>query len=206
MTTADKIRTRTYGIIILAAGSSARMGQPKQLLEYRGKSLLQHAIDEATKTGVKNIVVILGNSAGSIKQNVKQNGTVFLENPEYEEGMASGIRLGVGYLTKDKENMIEGILVMLCDQPFVNSELLTKLLERQITTDAPVVASSYRNKKGVPALFHKDVFPELLALKGDKGARGIIRKNDRETITVEFPRGNTDIDTPEDYKKLVSGH
>lgn len=195
----------SYSIIILAAGSSSRMGQPKQLLEYNGKSLLQHAVDEALGTGVENIVVILGEYADEIKRNIKKDGIKLLENPDHKEGMASGIRLGLHYLTKDRENMTEGVLIMLCDQPFVNSGLLTDLPEKQKVTGAPIVVSSYGNSKGVPAVFHKSVFPELLNLKGDKGAKGIIKKYNEETRTVDFPRGHIDIDTLEDYRNLTNG-
>lgn len=194
---------RSYAIIILAAGSSSRMGRPKQLLQYRGKPLLQHTIDEALGTGVEHIVVILGAHAVKIKENIKKKGVTLLENPDHEEGMASGICMGVHYLTNDRENMKEGILIMLCDQPFVNSGLLVRLIKKQQVTGSGIIASSYKGIKAVPAVFHKNVFPELLSLKGDRGAKSIIRKYGKETETIDFPEGHIDIDTPEDYRTLT---
>ncbi|MBC9798561.1 nucleotidyltransferase family protein [Sinomicrobium weinanense] len=206
MVVSDKIKAGAFGIVILAAGSSSRMGQPKQLLEYNGKTLLQHAVDEALGTGIENIVMILGAHAGKIREVIKEDKIRFLQNQDHEEGMASGIRLGVHDLTKSRENMTEGILIMLCDQPFVNSELLIRLIGKQIATGCRIVASTYKGIEAVPAVFHKSVFPELINLKGDRGARSIIKKYGKGTATVEFPKGHIDIDTLEDYRNLTTGN
>ncbi|MGS2761125.1 nucleotidyltransferase family protein [Sinomicrobium sp. M5D2P9] len=197
------MRNNPHAIIILAAGSSSRLGQPKQLLEYKGKTLLQHAVDEALGTGTEHIVVILGASAGIIKSGIKGNKVIFLENPEYEKGMASGISLGTEYLVKKTGNKTDAILIMLCDQPFVNSGLLTALLKKREETGAAVVASWYKDNKGVPAVFHRSIFPELKDLTGEQGAKGIIRKYENRTETVEFPLGHIDIDTMEDYHRWI---
>lgn len=197
------MNTDHYAIIILAAGSSSRLGQPKQLLEYKGKTLLQNAVDEALGTGAEHVVVILGANAGNIKAGIKGDGITFLENPDYRKGMASGISLGTGYLEKKTGNKTDGILIMLCDQPFVNSGLLTALMKKREETGAPVVASRYGNRQGVPAVFHRSAFPELRELTGEQGAKGIIRKYADRTETVEFPQGHIDIDTMEDYHRLT---
>ncbi|WP_268224006.1 nucleotidyltransferase family protein [Sinomicrobium oceani] len=190
-----------YHIIILAAGSSERLGRPKQLLQYQGKSLLQHAIDKALASIADRVVVVLGAYAERIRESVKGREAVFIENPGYTKGMASGIALGTAYLLNNTGREIGGILIMLCDQPFVTSEHLDHLFKKQKTTGAPVVASYYRARKGVPAVFHRDLFPELIKLEGEHGARDLMRKY--ETETIGFPGGAVDVDTLEDYRRLT---
>lgn len=202
-----KIKISNIAIIILAAGKSARLGSPKQLLSYKGKNLLRHTVDEALKTGCQSVFVVLGANSELLKKELKDKPISIVENAGWQEGMASSIRCGLETIT----NTIlrpDCIIFMVCDQPYVSSSLLLSLVDKKNETKMPIVASSYENKSesyrmGTPALFNKSFFPALMELKGDKGARKLIADNLDKVATVEFPEGITDIDTKEDYESLI---
>ena len=191
----------TTAIIILAAGRSARLGKPKQLLCYKGKNLLIHAVDEALATGCQNVFVILGSDSELFKKELLLKPVQIIENKEWQEGIASSIRCGLENI-KEQLPLTENVLLMVCDQPYVNSALLLNLIEKKQDSGMPIVASFYENTKGTPALFDKKFFQSLIELKGDKGARKIIEDNPDRTTSVQFSEGKTDIDTEEDYELL----
>ena len=192
-----------FAIVILAAGTSARLGSPKQLLTYKGKNLLRHSVDEALKTGCQSVFVVLGANIELMHGELKDKPVNIVENKNWQEGMASSIRCGLENISKTIHRP-DCVIFMVCDQPHVTSSLLLNLLEKRNETGMPIVASSYNDKTGTPALFHKTIFPALMELIGDKGARKLIADNPDKVATVPFPEGITDIDTKEDYKKLVS--
>jgi molybdenum cofactor cytidylyltransferase len=193
--------SNSCGIIILAAGLSGRLGSPKQLLPYKNKTLLQYLIDEAKATSAASIIVVFGANAAAI-QTVLQTETIHITiNDDWNEGMASSIRCGINELQKINP-AIDAAILMVCDQPFVTAALLNNLITKHQQTNKLIVTSSYDSTTGPPALFHKSIFPELLQLKGDLGARSIVMKYANEVVTVSFPKGNIDIDTVADYKTL----
>lgn len=195
------LKISNIAIVILAAGVSARLGSPKQLLSYRGKNLLRHTVDEALGTGCQSVFVVLGAHVELLRKELKDKPVSIIENTGWQEGMASSIRCGLQSIT----NTIlrpDSIIFMVCDQPHVSSSLLLKLLEKKNETGKFIVASHYEDKIGIPALFHKSFFPALNALKGDKGARTLIADNLEKLATVPFPEGITDIDTITDYELL----
>ncbi|OOQ56412.1 nucleotidyltransferase family protein [Mucilaginibacter pedocola] len=187
------------GIIILAAGSSSRLGQPKQNLQYKGKTLLQHAVDEALDSGCSPVIVVLGANADKIKFGT--DGVTVLHNPDWQEGMASSIRLGV---TEIMKHTVDSVIVMLCDQPFVDGNLLKTLKLQWQEVGKPIVACSYKGTVGVPVLFDSSLFPELLKLQGQEGAKKVLSAYADEIAEVEFEEGSTDIDTAENYHDLIS--
>jgi molybdenum cofactor cytidylyltransferase len=202
------LKISNIAIVILAAGTSSRLGSPKQLLPYKGKTLLRHAVDTALETGCQSVFVVLGSNAELLRREMKDKPVIIVENTGWQEGMASSIRCGL-------ENIMNTILrpdsaiFMVCDQPYVTSSLLLNLVEKKQETGMPIVASSYEDKSdshriGTPALFHKSFFPALMELKGDKGARKLISDNPDKVAIVSFPEGITDIDTNEDYESLIS--
>ena len=188
-------------IVILAAGVSKRLGSPKQLLAYKGQNLLRHAADTALETGCQSVFVVLGANMELLKKELKDKPVIIIENKNWEEGMASSIRCAVQNITGTILRP-DCIIFMVCDQPFVNSSLLLNLLEKKQQTGMPIVASSYADKMGTPALFHKSFFPALMELKGDKGAGKLISDNTDKVAAVDFPEGITDIDTAADYELL----
>ena len=200
MLSADYI-VNSCGIVILAAGASTRLGKPKQLLQYRGKTLLAHAINEATNSNADAIVVILGKNADLFKKEIDEKKVRVAINSSWEEGMASSLRLGLDTLINDKP-YIDAVIFMVCDQPHVLSSILNELIITQQKTTKQIVASNYGDSVGPPALLHKKYFEELMKLSGDAGARKIIQKNMNDVATILFPEGNIDIDTEQDYEKL----
>lgn len=189
------------GIVILAAGSSSRLGQSKQLLPYHDKSLLQHAIDAAIHSDQESVVVVLGANAELISKTINKMGVHIAENKEWEEGMASSLRKGLDALLKISP-ATDGVIFMVCDQPHVTTVLIDDLIKAQKKTGKPIVACNYGEITGPPALFHKSLFEELMQLKGDTGARKIIQQHQDDVASVLFTQGKTDIDTMEDYKAL----
>jgi molybdenum cofactor cytidylyltransferase len=193
----------SFGIILLAAGASRRLGKPKQLLLYNGQSLLQHNMNIASGSLAKQVIVVLGANAEAILSEIDQEMVHVAINTGWEEGMASSIRCGLNELLK-ADPFSEGAIVMVCDQPFVSASLLNNLVTTYQETGKPIIASSYENTFGPPALFHKSMFTELLQLKGDTGARKIIQQHANEVGIVPFPQGDIDIDKQSDYDNITN--
>lgn len=190
-----------YTAIILAAGQSSRLGKPKQLLKYQNKTLLEHAIDAAKWSSVKSIIVVVGSNADIILNEIDTSGTHMVKNEDWQSGMASTIRCGVRALPA-LDSTIDSAILMVCDQPFVTPDLLNGLIEKQKETGNPIIASQYDDIIGTPALFQKRFFAELMALKGDTGAKKIMMQHNDLLVTVPFPKGSIDIDTIDDYEAL----
>jgi molybdenum cofactor cytidylyltransferase len=198
-----QLKISNIAIVILAAGMSARMGSPKQLLSYKNKNLLRHTVDEALATGCESVFVVLGANLDLLRNELRDKPVSVIENKHWQEGTASSI---CSALEKIAGTILrpDSIIFMVCDQPYVSSSLLLSLVAKRQETKMPIVASSYEDKLGTPALFHRSMFPALMELTGDKGARKLIADNMERVATVSFPQGITDIDTKEDYEKLVS--
>jgi molybdenum cofactor cytidylyltransferase len=189
------------GIVILAAGPSSRLGEPKQLLQYGSQNLLQNAINAAVMSNARPVIVVLGANADEISKEIDRSNTHAIINTEWEEGMAASVRYGLNELLFISPST-EAVIFMVCDQPHVSSELLNELIKEQKQTGKPIIACNYREATGPPALFHKSLFNELMKLKGDVGARKIIQKHSDDVATIQFPEGKIDIDTKEDYDAL----
>ena len=190
---------KTVGVAILSAGASSRLGQPKQLVPFRGKPLLQHTIDEAGKIEFTKKWVILGAYQKNIKEQVDFNDFQLISNPNWEEGMASSVCLAA---MKAQQDGLDGLLITLSDQPFVSSELLGQLLRLYQPGRESIVSSEYGGTLGVPALFDGFYYQELTKLSGDAGARKLINTFRTKVKSVNFERGSLDIDTPKDLKRL----
>jgi len=170
-------------------------------LQYRGKTLLKHAVHEAAIANVNAVVVVLGKNADLLAKEIDGKKVNVVENKEWEEGMASSVRSGLNTLLQNKP-AIDGVIFMVCDQPHISASILNELITTQQKTGKPIVTCNYGDTIGPPALFHKSFFSELVKLKGDAGARKIIQQNMDEVATVLFPHGKIDIDTEADYNAL----
>lgn len=191
------------GIVILAAGASTRMGQAKQQLKFNDETLLQHAIKAALGADTASVIIVLGANHTAIEQQITDGRVTVRTNDDWEEGMASSIRSGLHQLF-DLHPAIQNALFMLCDQPFVTSDLLKQLIQTQQETQAGIVACTYQDTIGAPVLFNRKYFNELLSLTGQEGAKKLLTKFSNEVITVPFDKGGIDIDTPEDYQRLIN--
>jgi molybdenum cofactor cytidylyltransferase len=191
---------KKLGIIILAAGASSRFGGIKQLSLYHEKSFVRHAVLEALQIE-KNTIVVLGANFDLVRSEISGLEAHIVFNNQWVEGMSSSIRCGLNALLhKDPE--AEAAIFMVCDQPFVSSDLLQELIAKYSETSKPIVASAYQGSIGTPALFERSFFPVLRVLEGSAGAKKIIMENMSSTVTVPFPMGYMDIDTKEDYEAL----
>lgn len=190
------------GIIILAAGESSRFGSPKQNLIYQGKTLLQRAIQTAlTCLHCEKVIVVLGANESIIRENIADQVVHIIHNPDWHQGMGSSISVGVKEILQLKPG-ITSIILMLCDQPFVDSFLISQLMEKKDVNDCGIIACAYRDILGAPALFDVKYFQELMNLQGQEGAKKIIEAHADDVFTLPFPLGAIDIDTDDDLEEL----
>lgn len=178
-------------IIILAAGSSSRMGQSKQLLPWGNEILLTHAIKTAMGSRAGHVYVVLGSNEYQHRRAIEKLPVTIVNNPSWEKGMGSSIKAGLNAARNS-----DAVLIMVCDMPFVTSQHLNNLIEAK----GPIVASKYLDTIGVPALFRKEIFDELMGISDSEGARKIIANHKSEIIPLE---SGIDLDTPEDYFKVL---
>jgi molybdenum cofactor cytidylyltransferase len=195
------MNSSTVGLIILAAGASTRMGTPKQLLAYRGCTLIRHMAEVAIASYCQPIAVVLGANAERIKPEISQLPIQIVENQQWEEGMSTSIRVGLEALLAMNPNL-NAVAIALCDQPFVSSPTLERIVEAYHLTGKPIIASEYSGTLGVPALFNRTLFSELMTLKSTEGAKKLIKKHIHQVFSVPFPEGAIDIDTPKEYEQL----
>jgi molybdenum cofactor cytidylyltransferase len=200
---AIKIEKTNIGIIILAAGASSRLGRPKQLLPYNDKTLLQHSVQTALASASRPVLVVLGAEADTLQNELNGNDVHIVRNAEWKEGMASSIRCGIKAFSEISP-AAKGVILMVCDQPFVTAPLLNELVAAHQKTGKPVVTCGYDNTFGPPVFFHPSLFEELLGLKGDIGARGVVHHHADAVEVIPFPQGTIDVDTEADYEKIKS--
>lgn len=193
--------TEKIGIIILAAGESKRLGRPKQLLKFRNKTLIALTIEKTLRTKKKEIIVVLGSNAERINTEISNFPVKICINKEWKNGMASSIKFGLEKLTNEYP-AIDAALILLCDQPLINSEQINSFIEEFSNTEKQIIAAKYKNTIGVPAIFSKDFFVKLLKLKGNLGAKAIIKQFPDQVKTMDIPEAEFDIDTIEDVQKL----
>jgi len=194
---------KKIGIIILAAGSSSRLGEPKQLLSYQHKSLLGRTIEAAKNTRDAIVLVILGDKHAAIAADIEPHGVHVVYNAGWEEGMSSSVRAGLLELAAAD---IDGVILTVCDQPFLTSAVLEALADQAKHSGKSIVASAYNGILGTPVYFGRAHFKELLALQGAEGAKVLLRKYKAELASVPFEKGEIDIDTKDDYQKLIDQH
>jgi len=184
----------TTAAVILAAGASTRLGEPKQLAVLGGETLLERAVRVARQAGCSPVVVVLGAEAERIRAGCKLGDAVVIVNEQWQEGMATSIATGLGAVSSGLRAVragditVSGVVLMTCDQPTVTAEHL-----RRLTETGEVTASAYAGRRGVPAYFPSSSFAALQALTGDAGARELLRS----AGALELAGGELDIDTPE---------
>lgn len=189
------------GIIILAAGSSSRLGQSKQLIKLNGKSLLQHAAKVALNSEADIVITVVGSNAQLHKSEIESLKIEIIENKGWQLGMGNSLKVGLNHLLTSKPN-IQAAIIMVCDQPYLTTSHLNMLINTYKKEKPEIVASTYNSIKGVPALFAASLFPKLLKLGDTEGARKIIEKHVGSMVLVPFEKGEIDIDTPEDLERL----
>lgn len=191
------------GIILLAAGASTRMGQAKQLLRIAGQSLIERGVKTALGTTFRPVVVVLGANREQIEPELSGLEVKKVFNPDWPTGMGSSIATGLDLLLQ-QEPLIQQVLILVGDQPLLQANTLTALVELQSQTQAPLVVSRYTDTLGVPALFTSALFAELTALHGAQGAKALIQKYRNQASIFDFPEGALDLDTPEEWAAFLT--
>lgn len=189
-------------LVILAAGASTRLGRPKQLLSYRGKTLLQHVIDTSIQADFNTRVLVLGANSDIIRNELKAGRMQVIVNEAWKDGLSSSIKSGLSGLLEINPDC-QNVMFLLCDQPFLNSEILNELLTIHRSKTDAITVSKYDGQLGVPMIFSQPFFKKLLELEGDSGAKKIIMNHLEHVQSVSFEKGKYDIDTEEDYQKLI---
>jgi molybdenum cofactor cytidylyltransferase len=195
---------RRIGIVILAAGGSHRMGQPKQLLPFRERTLLRHAVETAVASMCRPIVVVIGAHAELVSLELQSLPVLIAYNPEWATGIGSSLRLAIQ--TLGAIDAIEGVVITLSDQPLVTADAVNRIVEAHYQTGKDIVASEYADTHGVPLFIGKRFFDEISALAGTEGAKRVIDRHLEEMTTVPLVEAAFDIDTPNDYERLRSSN
>ncbi|MCG6156486.1 nucleotidyltransferase family protein [Rubinisphaera margarita] len=193
--------------IVLAAGGSTRMGQPKQLLDWNGRPLLRHTINELISAGLDHVIVVLGAQADVIESQALADAPAMVEivyNPDWETGQASSLSTGMRAANARGEE-VRLLLVALCDQPFVIASDYRKLIDALSADGASAAATRYDSGAGVPAAFTRQACLELLHVQGDVGARGWLRAQPFERVAlVDIPTALRDLDSPRQYQHALA--
>lgn len=188
--------------IVLAAGLSTRMGQAKLLLDWDGRSVIRRTVESVAAAGLGEVLVVVGPAHAALAEALAGVAVRFVVNPNPEAGQAGSVVVGVRALGPGAE----AVLIALGDQPTVPAEVIAALLDAFARGGRPIAAPRYRGVRGNPVLFAASIFPELVALAGDQGARPVVERDPTRVTLVDFdlpmPR---DLDTPEDYERLRSG-
>lgn len=195
----------TCAAIVLGAGGSSRLGTPKQLVRFRGQTLIARSINNALAVGCSPVFTVLGANHEEIQQELIGLQTVAVSNTDWAEGMGSSISAGMNALVLSDPSA-EAVLITLCDQPLITRENLLSLAQIINHRESLVVASEYqvagRMVRGVPAIFSAQLFSELGSLRGAEGAKSVIMRHESRATFVEIPEAAFDLDTPDDYESL----
>ena len=196
----ESLGQRAAGII-LAAGTSTRMGKPKQLLPIRGQTLLGRLIDEALKSDLDSVILVLGHEAEAIRSSLKKKldhpKLEVIENRIYKKGISTSIIAGL----READKSSDQVMILLADMPHIDSRLINLLLHRYLDSNLPLGAVEIRGKRSHPVIFNRTLYPQLYRLTGDRGARELFRQF-RDRVCLVEPSGSyndKDIDTWEDY-------
>jgi molybdenum cofactor cytidylyltransferase len=187
--------------VVLAAGGSTRFGEPKQFVLFHGETFIRRIVRAAIESDCAPVVVVAAEDSVQITSELTQFTVTIAMNPDWQRGLGSSIVVGIRHAMNLAADL-DAALLLTCDQPFVTAAVLTQMIQFRLTSRKPIIASVYAETIGIPALFDRSCFPDLLRLKGDSGAKGIILARPHDVASFDFPGGAIDIDTAADYKKL----
>ncbi len=194
-------KKKNIEVLIMAAGASRRLGQPKQLLKFKGETLIRKIIKEAHIANIGNITVITGHDRESIESEIADLNINIYYNKEWEEGLGASIRNGVKYILGNNLQT-NAILLTMVDQPHVNAEHFKKLKNAYESGRSMIIASAYSGTFGVPILIDSFYFNMLSNLKGDVGGKKIFVNYLKNVVEIPFAKGKIDIDEQKDLKSL----
>ena len=187
--------------VVLAAGRSTRMGRNKLVLPLDGKPVLQRVLDALRDSKVDETVVVLGGGAEEVRRSIELGGTKAVVNRRYAEGMSTSIKAGLARV----DSSTDAAVIVLGDQPFLSAALVDALIDAFQAERAPVVLPVHRGKRGNPVLFARSVFPEIMRIGGDRGAKSVVEAHEHNVLEVEAEDAEAviDVDTPSDYERAA---
>lgn len=192
--------------LLLAAGSSSRMGQAKQLLDWQGLPLVRHVAQEALASDLSSLVVVVGAEADRVRTALEDLKVSIVENEQFAEGQATSLLAGLASLKRP-----EAVMVLLCDQPFISKKLINRMrtywLKHREDENKPLaLIPRYEGQRGNPVIFDYALFNELRELRGDQGARSVLQRYPEQVLWYESddPAVITDLDTIEAYQRALS--
>ena len=188
-------------VVVLAAGGSTRFGRSKQFALFQGDTYIKRIVAAAIEARCAPVVVVTGEDSAQITSELTQFTVSIAMNPDWQKGLGSSIIVGIRH-AMNQDSDLDAVVLLTCDQPFVTAAVLTQLIQFRLTTGKPIIASAYAGTLGIPALFNRSFFPDLLQLKGDRGAKGIILERRHDVASFDFPAAEIDVDTAADYEKL----
>ncbi|MBB6463887.1 nucleotidyltransferase family protein [Flammeovirga kamogawensis] len=191
---------KKLAILIVAAGASKRLGRPKQLLKWRGETLLNHCIEKVSVLEESTTFLILGAYKNEIEDSLKSKTINVIDNQNWNEGLGSSIREGIYHI---KQKKYTDVLIVLSDLPLLSIHYIKVLIASYYSSSKKIAVTSYGNVKGVPVIFNERYFSDLLQLKGDEGAKKIVQKFKEDTLVLESDVPYIDIDTEEAYLALL---
>jgi len=191
-------RNNQITAILLAAGGSSRLGQPKQLIPFKNQLLINYILEQIKSGGLSNIRVILGSHFSDIKEKIKNKKLEIIHNPNWEEGISSSIKCGLTKLGPGTE----AVIIFIVDQPFLNSELISEILQKFSTSKANIIAACVSGQIVHPVLYRKDIFSKLMELKGDVGGKAIFGNELVEKVNWDDKKLLLDIDSINDLEKI----
>jgi len=198
------MRPETVAIVILAAGGSQRMGRSKQVLPFRGRTLLRHAVETAIASACRPIVATIGAHEDLVRPELHSLPVLIAHNPDWTQGISSSLRAAIERLAQVREVDVQGAVFMLADQPLVTAEDINTLVKLHDRTGKDIVASAYANTYGVPMFISKRLFDEVATLSGNEGARQLIAHHRGQVATAPLSNAALDIDTPGDYDRFLT--
>lgn len=187
--------------IILAAGAATRMGRTKQLLPYGDSTLLRNAVEQAIGAGFGLVVVVVGAHAPEVAGSIADLKVEIVQNDAWETGMGSSLTAGLRHILAGGSNP-DYVAILLADQPLVRAAHLAAMRQVAVQSQSPIVAAQYSATLGVPAFFHRALFPELEALPAAAGARHLLKPPNPNVTAFDLPEAAIDIDTPADLPKM----
>jgi molybdenum cofactor cytidylyltransferase len=196
--TGTQVQSPTLHVVVLAAGASTRFGSPKQLVRLNGRPLLHLAVSRAVEVAGQAVTVVLGANAADLAPLLRHTPAALIVNRDWSEGMGSSVRAGIARVPATAD----AALLMLADQPAVTAEDLRRLVGTWRRQPQCIVAAYYDGVTGVPAIFPREDFTALAALRGDAGARTLLKRSGERVVRVPLPAAAIDIDTPEDLLNL----
>ncbi len=189
---------KNISALLLAAGGSSRLGQPKQLIKFKNELLINYIIEQIRDSGIIDLKIILGSHFSEIRRQIIDKSLDIIQNTKWEEGISSSIKCGLRSLTPE----IDGAIIFIVDQPFLKSELISRILTKFDTSNANIIAAFVSGQIIHPVMYRKELFPKLLELKGDIGGKAIFENEFIEKVAWDDEKLLLDIDSQVDLEKI----